>query len=122
MTEDELLMIKEHIEIHARREPRAIKITQILWKAVEELEATKELQEELEKWKAEWQEQVQKATDEGYARTQLQIENGKLKEQIEKAKNLLQKVADVCGYPNYDIPVELYSEIADFLKDSEVEK
>ena len=48
MTEDELRMIKEHIEIHARREPRAIKITQILWKAVEELEATKELQEELD--------------------------------------------------------------------------
>ena len=45
-----------------------------------------ELQEELEKWKAEWQEQVQEATDEGYARTQLQIENGKLKEQIEKMK------------------------------------
>ena len=46
MTEDELRMIKEHIEIHARREPRAIKITQILWKAVEELEETKEQQEE----------------------------------------------------------------------------
>ena len=46
MTEDELLKIKEHIEIHARREPRAIKITQILWKAVEELESVKELQEE----------------------------------------------------------------------------
>ena len=38
------------------------------------------------------------------------------KEQLTEAKNLLQKVADVCGYPNYDIPVELYSEIADFLK------
>jgi DNA repair exonuclease SbcCD ATPase subunit len=43
-------------------------------------------------------------------------------EQLTKAKNLLQKVADVCGYPNYDIPVVLYSEIADFLKDGEVEK
>jgi hypothetical protein len=42
--------------------------------------------------------------------------------QLTKAKNLLQKVADVCGYPNYDIPVELYADIADFLKDSEVEK
>lgn len=49
-------------------------------------EATKELKEELEQWKEEWQEQVQKATDEGFARTQLQIENGKLKEQIEKMK------------------------------------
>jgi hypothetical protein len=43
----------------------------------------------------------------------------KQREQLTKAKTLLQKVADVCGYPNYDIPVELYSEIADFIKDSE---
>ena len=43
-------------------------------------------------------------------------------DQLTKVKNLLQKVADVCGYPNYDIPVELYSEIADFLKYSGVEK
>ena len=50
------------------------------------LAVTKELQEELKKWKDEWQEQVQKATDEGYARTQLQIENGNLKKQIEKMK------------------------------------
>jgi chromosome segregation ATPase len=42
--------------------------------------------------------------------------------QLTKAKNLLQKVADVCGYPNYDIPVELYADIADFLKESEVGK
>lgn len=52
MTEGELLKIKEHIEIHARKEPRAIKITQILWKAVEELETTKELQEENAKLKS----------------------------------------------------------------------
>ena len=38
MTEDEILKIKEHIEIHARREPQAVKITEILWKAVDELE------------------------------------------------------------------------------------
>ena len=50
-------------------------------KVLELEKKNKELLEELEKWKAEWQEQVQKATDEGYARTQLQIENGKLKEQ-----------------------------------------
>ena len=38
VTKDELQMIKEHIEILERREPRAIKITQILWKAVEKSE------------------------------------------------------------------------------------
>lgn len=45
MTKEELQKIKEHIEIHARREPGAVIITRILWKAVEELET---LQEQLE--------------------------------------------------------------------------
>lgn len=49
-------------------------------------------------------------------------ENGNEHDQLTKAKNLLQKVADVCGYPNYDIPIELYADIANYLKDSEVEK
>lgn len=112
MTEYEILKIKEHIEIHARREPRAIKITQILWKAVEELESTKELQKENARLK-----EINTHT-----LSQLNLDNGELITQLTKARNLLQKVTDVCGYPNYDIPVELYSEIADFLKDSEVEK
>lgn len=38
MTKDEISKIKEHIEIHAKRERRAIVITEILWKAVDELE------------------------------------------------------------------------------------
>ena len=38
MTEEEIQKIKEHIEVHAGREPRAVKITQILRKAVVELE------------------------------------------------------------------------------------
>ena len=46
MTKDEISKIKEHIEIHSRREPRAIKITEIMWKAVDELERIAE-QEEL---------------------------------------------------------------------------
>ena len=46
MTKDEILKIKEHIEIHARREHRAIIITEILWKAVDELEHIKELKKE----------------------------------------------------------------------------
>ena len=36
---------------------------------------------------------------------------------LTKAKDLLKKVADVCGYPNYDIPVELYADIEQFLKE-----
>ena len=46
MTKDEILKIKEHIEIHARREPEAIKITEIMWKAVDELEQIAELERE----------------------------------------------------------------------------
>lgn len=48
MTGEELCRIKEHIEIHAKREPRAVRITQILRKAVKELETTKELQEKID--------------------------------------------------------------------------
>ena len=44
-----------------------------------------ELKEELAKWKDEWQEQVQKAIDEGYARTQQTI-------QLTKANSLLADV------------------------------
>jgi hypothetical protein len=43
-----------------------------------------ELKEELKNWKDEWQEQVQKAIDEGYARTQQTI-------QLTKAKKLLKQ-------------------------------
>lgn len=46
MTKDDISKIKEHIEIHARREPRAVKITEILWRAVGELEHITELEKE----------------------------------------------------------------------------
>lgn len=46
MTKEEISKIKEHIEIHARREPRAVKITEILWRAVGELEHIAELEKE----------------------------------------------------------------------------
>lgn len=43
-----------------------------------------EFEEELKKWKDEWQEQVQKATDEGYARTLQTMQLTKAKEIIKK--------------------------------------
>ena len=46
-----------------------------------------DLKEELKKWKDEWQEQVQKATDEGYARTLQTM-------QLSKAKELLNEFLD----------------------------
>lgn len=52
MTKDEISKIKEHIEIHARRECGAVKITEILWKAVDELEHITDLEKENEELKA----------------------------------------------------------------------
>ena len=42
MTDEEIEKIKEHIEIHARKEPYAIKITEIMRRAVKELESLKD--------------------------------------------------------------------------------
>ena len=36
MTDEEIEKIKEHIEIHARKEPYAIKITEIMRRAVKQ--------------------------------------------------------------------------------------
>jgi carboxypeptidase C (cathepsin A) len=44
MTKDEISKIKEHIEIHARKEPHAVEITKTLRKAVAELEYLAELE------------------------------------------------------------------------------
>ena len=56
-----------------------------------------ELKEELKSWKDEWQEQVQKAIDEGYARTQQTI-------QLTKAKEILKEFVQVeyDDYPDDD--------------------
>lgn len=74
-------------------------------------------EEELQKWKDEWQEQVQKATDESYSRTLQTI-------QLTKAKELLKKV--VTDFHNMDcVTVHIDKTIAkaeQFLKKSEVEK
>ena len=67
-----------------------------------------ELKSENQKWKDEWQEQVQKATDEGYARTLQTI-------QLSKAKDIIKNLMVY-------VPVDLkeYEEAEQFL--SEVEK
>lgn len=66
-----------------------------------------ELKDELKKWKDEWQEQVQKATDEGYARTLQTIQLSKAKEII---KNLM-----------FYVPVDLkeYEEAKQFISEEE---
>jgi hypothetical protein len=41
MTDEDLRRIKDHIEVHAKREPRALIITRVLQRAVAELEKEK---------------------------------------------------------------------------------
>ena len=79
-----------------------------------------DLEEELKKWKDEWQEQVQKATDEGYARTLQTI-------QLTKAKELLERLlitscnSDVLNLlPNCSEVLRVRVEAEQFL--NEVEK
>lgn len=54
-------------------------------------------EEELKKWKDEWQEQVQKATDEGYARTLQTMQLNKAKELLKKWVELYKPKLE--GYP-----------------------
>lgn len=72
-----------------------------------------ELKSENQKWKDEWQEQVQKATDEGYARTLQTI-------QLTKAKELLKEF--VHHYKDKTIYIEnmqdLLEQVERFIKDS----
>ena len=69
-------------------------------------------EEELQKWKDEWQEQVQKATDEGYARTLQTI-------QLTKAKELLKQWLQTSKASGCD-NINIVTETEQFL--SEVEK
>lgn len=55
-----------------------------------------ELKSENQKWKDEWQEQVQKATDEGYARTLQTIQLSKAKELLKKFMKFYERTAREC--------------------------
>ena len=73
------------------------------------------LKEELKNWKDEWQEQVQKATDEGYARTLQTI-------QLSKAKEIINKLIELVEFLNEDnVKEPIVAEAEKFLN-SEVEK
>ena len=72
-----------------------------------------ELKDELKKWKDEWQEQVQKATDEGYARTLQTMQLTKAKELLKRAQGYTENLDDKAD--------ELYDEIEQLLN-SEVNK
>jgi hypothetical protein len=57
-------------------------------KAESILKENAELRKELKEWKDEWQEQVQKATDEGYARTLQTMQLTKAKDKLKRIKNI----------------------------------
>lgn len=80
-------------------------------KRIEELEKENtELKEELKNWKDEWQEQVQKAIDEGYARTQQTI-------QLAKAKELLAKWVELYNPKSETVlPTPIQVKTEQFLK------
>lgn len=70
----------------------------------------KQLREENAKLKDEWQEQVQKATDEGYARTLQTIQLSKAKELLKRAQGYTENLDDEAD--------KLYDEIEQFLKEN----
>ena len=71
-----------------------------------------ELKEELKKWKDEWQEQVQKATDEGYARTLQTM-------QLTKAKELIKNIIRVTWGEGWNYSLDWKVKAEQFLKESE---
>lgn len=80
-------------------------------------------EEELQKWKDEWQEQVQKATDEGYARTLQTIQLSKAKEIIKTFLAIVNNDVEYVQNPQdcKDLWKELCENAEQFIKDSEVE-
>ena len=73
------------------------------------------LKSENQKWKDEWQEQVQKATDEGYARTLQTI-------QLSKAKDIIREFVEWATWQGSNCPnfKSIQDKAEQFL--SEVEK
>ena len=78
-------------------------------------EENAELKEELKKWKDEWQEQVQKATDEGYTRTLQTI-------QLNNAKEIIREFVEWATWQGSNCPnfKSIQDKAEQFLK--EVEK
>lgn len=93
-------------------------IKDLEWQLQEVAKDNDNYQKENAELKKEWQEQVQKATDEGYARTLQTM-------QLSKAKELLKKIVGtfyyLCEINNFSANYECLAEAEQFLN-SEVEK
>lgn len=83
MNKEEIAKIKEHIEIHARLEPRAIHITEIMRRAVVELEHIAELEKENAELKTDNDARKFAMAMSEKVEKQLREENSKLKKQLE---------------------------------------
>ena len=101
-------MTKEECEIETSKAIMEMR------KRIAELEKENaELKEELKKWKDEWQVQVQKATDEGYARTLQTI-------QLTKAKEILKQWVELFKPKGGNIPpTPIQVDTEQFLKEVE---
>lgn len=103
---------KENKELNADNDAR--KFAMAMSEKVE-----KQLREENGKLKEEWQEQVQKANDEGYARTLQTIQLSKAKEII---RELIHEISVFYIATDRIVISSTVKEAEQFLKDSEVEK
>lgn len=117
MTEKEILKIKEHIEIHARIEPRAVYITQIMRKAVEELEHIADLEKENAELKEKLKPEncLKLLAEEGYVK----FTSDNLTKAKEKIHNLLEIIERPYQF-NAPRKIQMVKEAEQFI--SEVEK
>ena len=96
-------MTEEQIKTKAKEQfpndefKQQIVIDAINWATKDLEKENAELKEELKKWKDEWQEQVQKATDEGYARTLQTI-------QLSKAKDIIREFVEWATWQGSNCP------------------
>ena len=122
MTKEEIFKIKEHIEIHARREPYAIKITEIMWKAVVELEHLAELEQENAELKADLNEKENTVHTLDVLHKEAVRKYGEVNERLTKAKELLAKWVELYKTKvDTFLPTPIQVDTEQFLK-SEVEK
>lgn len=109
MTKKEITEITKHIEIHARREPHAIHITEILRKAVVELVLLQEENAELKKW----QKDTIKARGKDY------MDWSKMKDQLTKAKEIIKDFLLMAKVEHLKDRYETVDEAEQFLKEVE---
>lgn len=94
MTEEEIKAIETHIEIHAKAEPRAIKITEILRKTVRELKENNRLTQqivELQKDKRQLIDELTKKADTNHSLVEQMAEQN---EQIEQATAIIKRAVE----------------------------